>query len=361
MSEENQRRRTRRRERPAKKKKGGILAICLAALVLAGIGYGVHTWADYSGTLQSSAEVTVEIPTGSSGRQIAAQLAEDGIISHKTVFYYYLRLNGSGANLKPGSYDLRSDMSFQQIVEALSAGNQQEDVARITFPEGLSLREIADLLEEKGVCPADAFLDYLDTADLSRYDFVAELPDDDRYHKLEGYIFPDTYDFYIGEAPASVAGRFLDRFEQIVDQEIRDRAREMGMTIDEVVTLASVIHAECSYPSEMANVSGVFHNRLDDPANYPKLQSDVTIFYIRDEILPYAGSDTEDFYDQLYNTYIHSGLPVGPICSPGEDALKAALYPTDHDYYYFITDKESNFLYAETLAEHNANIRKAGI
>ena len=361
MSEENQRRRTRRRERPAKKKKGGILAICLAALVLAGIGYGVHTWADYSGTLQSSAEVTVEIPTGSSGRQIAAQLAEDGIISHKTVFYYYLRLNGSGANLKPGSYDLRSDMSYQQIVEALSAGNQREDVARITFPEGLSLREIADLLEEKGVCPADAFLDYLDTADLSRYDFVAELPDDDRYHKLEGYIFPDTYDFYIGEAPASVAGRFLDRFEQIVDQEIRDRAREMGMTINEVVTLASVIQAECSYPSEMANVSGVFHNRLDDPANYPKLQSDVTIFYIRDEILPYAGSDTENFYDQLYNTYIHSGLPVGPICSPGEDALKAALYPTDHDYYYFITDKESNFLYAETLAEHNANIRKAGI
>ena len=361
MSEENQRRRTRRRERPAKKKKGGILAICLAALVLAGIGYGVHTWVDYSGTLQSSAEVTVEIPTGSSGRQIAAQLAEDGIISHKTVFYYYLRLNGSGANLKPGSYDLRSDMSYQQIVEALSAGNQREDVARITFPEGLSLREIADLLEEKGVCPADAFLDYLDTADLSRYDFVAELPDDDRYHKLEGYIFPDTYDFYIGEAPASVAGGFLDRFEQIVDQEIRDRAQEMGMTIDEVVTLASVIQAECSYPSEMTNVSGVFHNRLDDPANYPKLQSDVTIFYIRDEILPYAGSDTEDFYDQLYNTYIHSGLPVGPICSPGEDALKAALYPTDHDYYYFITDKESNFLYAETLAEHNANIRKAGI
>ena len=361
MSEENQRRRTRRRERPAKKKKGGILAICLAALVLAGIGYGVHTWVDYSGTLQSSAEVTVEIPTGSSGRQIAAQLAEDGIISHKTVFYYYLRLNGSGANLKPGSYDLRSDMSYQQIVEALSAGNQREDVARITFPEGLSLREIADLLEEKGVCPADAFLDYLDTADLSRYDFVAELPDDDRYHKLEGYIFPDTYDFYIGEAPASVAGRFLDRVEPIVDQEIRDRAQEMGMTIDEVVTLASVIQAECSYPSEMANVSGVFHNRLDDPANYPKLQSDVTIFYIRDEILPYAGSDTEDFYDQLYNTYIHSGLPVGPICSPGEDALKAALYPTDHDYYYFITDKESNFLYAETLAEHNANIRKAGI
>ena len=217
----------------------------------------------------------MEIPTGSSGRQIAAQLAEDGIISHKTVFYYYLRLNGSGANLKPGSYDLRSDMSYQQIVEALSAGNQREDVARITFPEGLSLREIADLLEEKGVCPASAFLDYLDTADLSRYDFVAELPDDDRYHKLEGYIFPDTYDFYIGEAPASVAGRFLDRFEQIVDQEIRDRAQEMGMTIDEVVTLASVIQAECSYPSEMANVSGVFHNRLDDPANYPKLQSDV--------------------------------------------------------------------------------------
>lgn len=361
MNEENQRRRTRRRERPVKKKKGRILAICLAALVLASVVYGVHTWADYSGSFQSSAEVTVKIPSGSSGRQIAAQLAEDGIISHKTVFYYYMRMTGAGAGLKPGSYVLRSDMSYAEIVEALSAGSEREDVARVTFPEGLSLREIADLLEEKGVCPADEFLDYLDTADLSQYDFVAELPDDDRYHRLEGYIFPDTYDFYLGEAPASVATRFLDRFEQIVDQEIRDRAEEMGMTIDEVVTLASVIQAECSYPSEMANVSGVFHNRLNDPANYPKLQSDVTVFYIRDEILPYAGSDTEDFYDQLYNTYVHNGLPVGPICSPGEDALKAALYPAEHDYYYFITDKDGNFLYAQTLAEHEANIRDAGI
>ncbi len=260
-----------------------------------------------------------------------------------------------------GEVDITVGTSYEAVGEALSAGSEREDVARVTFPEGLSLREIADLLEEKGVCPADEFLDYLDTADLSQYDFVAELPDDDRYHRLEGYIFPDTYDFYLGEAPASVATRFLDRFEQIVDQEIRDRAEEMGMTIDEVVTLASVIQAECSYPSEMANVSGVFHNRLNDPANYPKLQSDVTVFYIRDEILPYAGSDTEDFYDQLYNTYVHNGLPVGPICSPGEDALKAALYPAEHDYYYFITDKDGNFLYAQTLAEHEANIRDAGI
>lgn len=121
MNEENQRRRTRRRERPVKKKKGRILAICLAALVLAGAVYGVHTWADYSGSFQSSAEVTVKIPSGSSGRQIAAQLAEDGIISHKTVFYYYMRMTGAGAGLKPGSYVLRSDMSYAEIVEALSA------------------------------------------------------------------------------------------------------------------------------------------------------------------------------------------------------------------------------------------------
>ena len=147
MNEENQRRRTRRRERPVKKKKGRILAICLAALVLAGVVYGVHTWADYSGSFQSSAEVTVKIPSGSSGRQIAAQLAEDGIISHKTVFYYYMRMTGAGAGLKPGSYVLRSDMSYAEIVEALSAGSEREDVARVTFPEGLSLREIADLLE----------------------------------------------------------------------------------------------------------------------------------------------------------------------------------------------------------------------
>ncbi|MBS4784488.1 MAG: endolytic transglycosylase MltG [Clostridiales bacterium] len=350
----------RQARRPRRKKSRAPLAVLLVLLLAGGI-YGGHTLADYTGAFQSSREVTVSIPDGSSGREIAALLRESGVISHPTVFYAYARFSGQGGGFKAGEYTLRSDMSYSEIAGLLVKGTLREDVATVTFPEGLTLREIAELLEQNGVCPAAEFLDYLDTADLDRYDFVAELPQDDRFRRLEGYIFPDTYQFYLGEDVSNVATRFLDRFEQVVDDEIRERADELGMSIDEVVTLASVIQAECSFPSEMPAVSGVFHNRLNNPAEYPKLQSDVTIFYIRDEILPVAGSSREDFYDQLYNTYIHNGLPVGPICCPGEDAIQAALYPEENDYYYFITDKDGNFMYAETLGQHNANISEAGI
>ena len=348
-----------RRRRPAPKKKGRILAAVLAVLLLAGAGYGAHVWADYAGAFQSGEETAVEIPSGSSGRQIAAILADADIISHPNVFYYYARL--TGANFRSGSYTLRSDMGYAELARLLNEGTLRDDVVQVTFPEGYTLREIAAALEENGVCAGEDFLDYLDTADLSSYPMVAQIPEDDRYHALEGYIFPDTYQFYLNEEVESVAARFLDRFEQVVDEEIRDRAAELGMTIDEVVTLASVIQAECSVPSEMPMVSSVFHNRLNNPAEYPRLQSDVTIFYIRDEILPYAGSDSESFYDELYNTYIRTGLPVGPICSPGADAIEAALYPAQSGYYYFISDTEGNFLYAATLDEHNQNIRDAGI
>ena len=375
MNEENQRRRTRRRERPVKKKKGRILAICLAALVLAGAVYGVHTWADYSGSFQSSAEVTVKIPSGSSGRQIAAQLAEDGIISHKTVFYYYMRMTGAGAGLKPGSYVLRSDMSYAEIVEALSAGSEREDVARVTVPEGLSLREIADLLEEKGVCPADEFLDYLDTADLGQYDFVAELPDDDRYHRLEGYIFPDTYDFYVNDDPDRVLEKLLSNFNrkfsddasaqlETLNTALAERWTAKGydesyieahrMTIYDLVTVASMIEKETASAKESSTIASVIYNRLCDPANYPYLNVDATIVYALggvDGALTYE--DTQ--IDSPYNTYNRTGLPAGPISNPGLSSISAALNPADTSYYYYALDDSTGLHhFSESYDEHQA-------
>lgn len=361
MSEQNREGARRRRPRPKRRRKGRGLLVALLALLLVGGIYGGHVLADYAGYFQSKEQMQISIPEGSSGREIAALLEENKIISHKNIFYLYTRLSGRGASFKSGQYMLQSDMSYEEIADLLAAGTLREDVVTVTFPEGLTLREIAGLLEQNKVCSSEEFLTYLDTADLSQYSFVDELPADGRFRRLEGYIFPDTYQFYLNEDAASVAGRFLNRFEQVVDDEIRTRAAELDLSIDEVVTLASVIQAECSYQPEMAAVSGVFHNRLNHPGEYPKLQSDVTIFYIRDEILPIEGKAREGYYDGLYNTYIHDGLPVGPICSPGEDAIWAALHPEKNDYFYFITDKEGNFMYAVTLGEHNANINEAGI
>ncbi|MBQ3140988.1 MAG: endolytic transglycosylase MltG, partial [Clostridia bacterium] len=205
---------------------------------------------------------------------------------------------------------------------------------------------------------AGEFLAAVNTGEFN-YDFIpydAEFRG--RFYRLEGYLFPDTYDFYINENVNSVVRKFLNNFNTKFTPNMRQRAAELGMSIDQVVALASIIEKEAPDVFEKANVSGVFHNRLKDPARFPKLQSDATSFYVKNVI--YKSLDmTDQIYDTAYNTYSRNGLPVGAICNPGGASLTAALYPSTSGDYYFVTDKAGNFYYASSLNQHNANIRKA--
>lgn len=241
---------------------------------------------------------------------------------------------------------------------SVPSSSQQEESApptvSITIPEGLTAREIADQLEINGVCNAEEFLTALTTQSFD-YPFLAQIPYDERiYLRLEGYLFPDTYEFYLDEAPADVIEQFLSRFQAHVDDALLAEIERQSMTLHEVVTLASIVQEEALDPAEMTMVSSVFHNRLKS-VDFPKLQSDVTIFYVRLNITPFVTEEQNNVYYNAYSTYECKDLPVAPICNPGLDAIRAAMYPEQSDYYYFLTDKTGKFYYAKTFAVHSAN------
>lgn len=233
------------------------------------------------------------------------------------------------------------------------------NTVRVTFPEGKTMMQIAQLLEENGVCPAE---DFLRAASESGSDYAVALRGQDRPFLLEGYVFPDTYEFYKNEDASMALSRFLTNFSGKFSEAEQTRAQELGMTTDEVLTLASIIQAEAGVPSEMPKVSSVLHNRLQRGM---RLQCDVTYYYLENTVMPYLCPDGWDDavyekYADLYYTYRCDGLPLGAICNPGSDAISAALYPADTDNLYFVTDADGNYYYSATYEAHQQICRQIG-
>ena len=221
----------------------------------------------------------------------------------------------------------------------------------ITFREGLTAEECGKLLEENSVCTQADFLDAVNSP-ASYYSFLEGITNpQERPFILEGYIFPDTYEFYYNMNAQDVLNKFLDNFEAKIKTEYYNRAKQLGYTIDEILRIASIIQEE-AVDSEMKTVSSVLHNRLN--SSYGKLECDVTIFYLHNHVKPYV--EDISIYSDLYNAYKFSGLPAGPISNVGINAIEAALYPADTDYYFFLTDSEMNFHYAVTWKEHSKNV-----
>lgn len=236
------------------------------------------------------------------------------------------------------------------------------NVVTVTFPEGYTVYQMGMLLQEKGVCSKDDFY----RAANSPVEGIEIANPEERAFLLEGYLFPDTYEFYLNEDPKSVIGRFIDNYNQKITPEIKQKAADLGYTMDEMLTLASIIQKECDFGiEECKNVSSVFHNRLKN-SRETYLGSDVTYFYLKNMADYLGGSDSEkfDFLLTKYYTYnkYRKGLPAGAICNPGIKAITAAVEPADTDYYYFLTDETATeFYYAETYSQHLANGKKAGI
>lgn len=243
-----------------------------------------------------------------------------------------------------------------------------DNTVMVTFPEGFTVMDIAKRLEEKGVCSADAFIEECKTNGGS-----ADVKNpDERVFAAEGYLFPDTYEFYLDSKPHEVIERFKENYNAMINNELKAEIKAKGYDVDEIIILASIIQKECDEDiAECSNVSSVFHNRLKSPS-FPYLQSDPTSFYIRENLGEYLGynkdleleEQTEEVqkYFNLYSTYYCNGLPAGPICNPGMKAIRAAINPADTDYVYFLTDATcKNFYYASTLEQHQENGRLAGL
>ena len=243
-----------------------------------------------------------------------------------------------------------------------------KNTVMVTFPEGFTIIDIADRLAENNVCSKTEFLEICNQP----YEGIEIDNADERIYLLEGYIFPDTYEFYFNSDPKTVLDKFISNYNKKITDEIKAKADALGYTIDEILTLASIIQKECDKDlAECAAVSSVFHNRLKS-RSFPLLQSDVTTFYITQKLGEQLGyqkdlklaeqNDTVQKYMSLYSTYYCRGLPAGPICNPGMKAINAAVNPADSDYYYFLTDPSGeNFYYASTLSQHQKNGRTAGL
>ena len=230
---------------------------------------------------------------------------------------------------------------------------------RITFPEGFTVYQIAQRLEENEVCTKDEFLERINSPENLDYTFLSNIENaENRPYLLEGYIFPDTYDFIKNEGADKAVRRFLNNFNKKLGEDAYQKAENLGFNIDEIITLASIIQKEADVSSEMNKVSSVLHNRLN--ASYNRLECDVTINYLNKYVIPNLETDS-DRYNEFYNTYKCYGLPAGAICNPGIEAIKAALEPADTNYMFFVTDQSGNYLYAETYEEHLENCKRAGL
>ena len=235
----------------------------------------------------------------------------------------------------------------------------------VTLIEGMTVEMIADTLQKNGVCDADEFLNTLQTADFDRYDFVKAIPQETRdqaAYYLEGYLFPDTYEFYLDCDAYSVACKLLSTFENRVTEDMLAVIEEKGMTLHEMVTTASIIQKEAGFSYDMPRVSRVIHNRLKQSTMFPRLEMDSTISYVQN----LNGDFAERDLGAVYNTYRMSGLPVGAICNAGLAALEAAVYPSEEEdilnCYYFgsiIETGETRFF--ETYGAFEAWCRKVGI
>lgn len=328
------------------------MMVIVASLLLA--VYALHVANDALALMKPSSDLSVKIEKGSTVGRIARELKDAGLIEYRWAFVLFAKVTGNADSFQYGTYVLNTDMDYLELVTNLQKTASFRATVTVMIPEGAELREIIATLDEKNVCTAEELWDAVENHPFD-YDFLQNLPE--RENRLEGYLFPDTYEFFEQSDAVTVLTKFLDNFEVKFSQELRDRAEEIGMSIDEVVTLASVIEREAASDEDRATVSSVFHNRLNS-TQYPLLQSCATVQYVLQERKPVLTYDDIKI-DSPYNTYLYEGLPIGPIASPGLASIRAALYPETTDYYFFVVTADGTHIFSKTLAEHNAAVKQA--
>jgi UPF0755 protein len=340
-----------------------VVTIAALAVVVVGAGFWAFTYATELARPNDAGDpVMLSVFEGQTDSEIADELEREGLIRSKLLFQGQFRL--AGGALVPGTYTLRKGMSVPQIVDRITgaapAEAPQEEVAStapesfdITIPEGWRTEQIAEEYERLGgEGGAKAFLDAVKNIDRSQFDFLADLPAD---ASLEGYLFPDTYRFN-GRDPTVDVATMLTNFENKYTPEMRQRTREMGVTILQVVTVASLVEREARIPEERPTIADVYLSRWEQGWN---LDADPTVQYVlgkAEDWWPKLNGD-DLFVESPYNTYQHDGLPPGPIANPGFASIQAVLFPDDTPYMYFVAKGDSGeHAFAVTKEEQDANV-----
>lgn len=341
--------RPRRKDKKRKKPSAIFKKFIIFAVIAAVLGIVFVTLSmidDYNkGSLKAATQL-VSINENATTKMVANELEQRGVIKSAMLFRWFSRIKGYDGKYIVGNFEIVKGSGYEAIMKQLTqtVGKQSR---RVTIPEGFTSARTASSIEAAGLADAESFL----AATKTNY-YYSFLPKTSRDDNLEGYLFPDTYTFTNQDPPEEMVKTMLRRFDSVFDDKYKARATELGMSIDQVVILASVIEAEAGSDDDRTKISGVFHNRLESKT-YPYLESCATVQYIlkeRKTIL--SAEDTQ--IKSPYNTYINKGLPIGPICNPGKASIEAALWPEQTDYMYFQSDANGKTYYAKTLQEHEA-------
>jgi len=333
--------------------------------------YVIRVGNDVFAFVKSDEVIDVVIPDNADVEDIADILHDNGIISFPGIFKLYAGLKKDNGPFEPGTYSISPSMSYDDLRRSFKKQPVRGTVW-ITIPEGYTTDEIIDLLVENGIGKRKNYIDVINNYDFDYWFIDAMEKADiskDRAYRLDGYLFPDTYEFYLSSSEVTVIDRMLRRFDEIFVNDYRDKAAELGYTVDEILTIASLVEKEAGNLGQFPDVSAVFHNRLNNPTSFPRMESDATTIYaIQIETGKRPDSPEGNTIDSPYNTYLYDGLPPGPITNPSMSAIRYALYPAQPQvdeqtgetivYYFFVTDKTGGIYFARNKEEHNANIEK---
>lgn len=323
-------------------KKRGVL-IALAVVLV----FSIVVISDIAG-VGGDERIDIRVNEGDGLSAITKNLKAAGVINSSTAFKFYARFTGKHI-YQMGIHSLNASMSYGEIIDELEKMPEKEEVT-VLIPEGFELRQIADTLEKAGLINKEVFMREIQVGNFD-YDFIAQIPD--RENRLEGYLFPDTYKFAKDESEHNIINTMLANFNKLVIPVYE--AAQTDKTLDEIINLASIVEREAAGDDERKRVASVFVNRLNKNM---RLESCATVQYLlkeRKSIL--SNSDTE--IDSPYNTYKNSGLPLGPIASPGLKSIEAALYPEQTNYLYFLATADGSYsLFAETFEQHLENQRQ---
>ena len=361
--EEPERRRTSQAQsQPPKKKKKKkkrsalgssmtyILTVFGISAILAVVGWTIAN--DLLALNKEEATASIYVAEDADFGDVVDQLKDKDIINYKLIFSLFTTLSGGQDAISPGTYNLNTDMDYRAIINNLGSSSAARASAMVTIPEGYTMDQIFALLEEKGVSSVAKLQDMAANHDYA-FSFLQDIPLGD-YHRLEGYLFPDTYEFYMGEDPKYIINKMLVNFDAKVTDAMRQQIWDKGYSIGQVLTVASMIEKE-SDGTDRAKIASVMYNRLNNPSGGTQgyLQIDATIQYV----LPEGEIVTKDHYSTVqspYNTYLNKGLPPGPIANPGLEAIVAAINPENTDYFYYALGDDDVHHFFSSYAEHQA-------
>ena len=345
--EEAPARRSRRRSRGST---AGFVALYIVAVIGVSILLACIGWIAANDVLalnKAEKEVTVTITKEDSFGDVASMLKKEGLIEYKLLFNLFATITGSKDKISPGTYTLNTDMDYRALISGMSMNSSTKAVVTVTIPEGYTIQQIFQLLEDKGVSTVEELTQVAAEHDYA-FSFLQDIPLGDA-NRLEGFLYPDTYEFNTPHSALYAINKMLVNFDAKYTEDMRQQVADSGYTIREILTIASLIERETD-GSDRKTIASVIYNRLNNPnaGTMGYLQIDATLAYINGGKVP---TEADKQIDSPYNTYMYKGLPPAPIANPGLESIKAALNPEKTNYFYYALGDDNKHHFFKTYDE----------